>query len=174
VLGGHRLPLSEEQRSQIGGRRTVVVGLRPADFGLRAVDVQAHDDSMAHRVARLPVTADVVEHLGSEQLLVFPIDAPRYAATHHAAGPDDEDSLLVEPARSRFTARLDMRREVAHGEQLDVYVDLDRLYLFDAETGEALRGPIALPGDSGAGAPAAGARPAASVGAGAGVAAPAG
>jgi len=138
VVGGHRLALSPAQQARIGGRTRVVVGMRPADFGLRAVDVQSHEDGPSHRVTRLSVLAEIVEHLGSEQLLVFPVDAPRFHVGPVAASADDEETLLAEPAKSRFTARLDMRREVRHDEQVDLYFDLDRLYLFDPEDGVAL------------------------------------
>jgi multiple sugar transport system ATP-binding protein len=141
VVGGHRLALSPAQAARVGGRSRVVVGMRPADFGLRAVDVQAHEDGPAHRVTRLTVQAEVVEHLGSEQLLVFPVDAPRYHVGPVAAAADDEEMLLADTTRSRFTARLDMRREVRHDETLDLHFDLDRLYLFDAEDGSALADP---------------------------------
>ena len=141
VVGGHRLALSAAQRVRIGGRTRIVVGMRPADFGLRAADVQVHEDGPAHRIARLAVTAEIVEHLGAEQLLVFPVDAPRYHAGPVAAEHDDEDTLLAEPARSRFTARLDVRRDVRHGEALALYFDLDRLYLFDVESGARLDDP---------------------------------
>ena len=141
VVGGHRLAMSAAQAERIGSRDRVVVGMRPADFGLRAVDVQAHEDGPTHRVARLSVGAEVVEQLGSEQLLVFPVDAPRYHVGPVAASAEDEETLLAEPARTRFTARLDMRREVRHDQTVDLFFDLDRIYLFDPEDGMALADP---------------------------------
>jgi multiple sugar transport system ATP-binding protein len=140
VVGGHRLALSPAQRARVADRPEVVVGMRPADFGLRAVDVQA-EDGQPDRVARLTVHAEIVEQLGSEQLVVFPIDSPRYHVGPVAASTDDEETLLAEPARSRFTARLDMRREVRHDEQVDLFLDLERLYLFDPVDGAALQEP---------------------------------
>ena len=65
---------------------------------------------------------------------------------------EDEETLLAEPQRSRFTARLDMRRPVSHGEALDLWFDATHLYLFDPVTGESLAaGEAAL---AAAGAPA--------------------
>ncbi|MFO1539476.1 MAG: hypothetical protein ACKOTZ_03375, partial [Chloroflexota bacterium] len=151
VVGGHRLALAPAQAARVGDRRRDVVGMRPADFGLRAVDVAAHEDGPAHRIARLRVTAEIVEHLGAEQLLVFPVDAPRYHVGPVAAAREDDDTLLAEPARSRFTARLDVRRDVRHGEELDLFFDLDRLYLFDVESGERLADAAPAPA-AGAGA----------------------
>ncbi len=135
-LGDHRLPLTEAQRARVGARSQVIAGLRPADFALRAADVAADDGTST--AVRLPVEAEVVEHLGAEQLIVFPVDAPRYHAGPVAARTEDEETLLAEPARSRFTARLDVRREVRHGERVELFYDPARLYLFDAGDGRSL------------------------------------
>jgi multiple sugar transport system ATP-binding protein len=142
-LGDQELEISAEQRARVGSRGQVVVGLRPADFGHRAVDVSAHDDGSAARAARLTVGAEIVENLGSEQLVVFPVDVPRYAAGPGGGGATDDETLLAETTRTRFTARLDMRREVRQGQPVDLWFDLDRLYLFDPIDGTAL--PTAAP-----------------------------
>jgi multiple sugar transport system ATP-binding protein len=142
-LGDQSLELSADQRARVGGRDQVVVGLRPADFGHRAVDVSAHDDGSAARAARLTVGAEIVENLGSEQLVVFPVDVPRYVAGPGGGGATDDETLLAETTRTRFTARLDMRREVRQGHSVDLWFDLDRLYLFDPVDGTAL--PAAAP-----------------------------
>ena len=77
-LGGLRLDLSDEQRERVGSRDQVVVGLRPADFGHRALDVSPHDDGSAAARGSPAGDAEIVENLGSEQLVVFPVDVPRY------------------------------------------------------------------------------------------------
>jgi multiple sugar transport system ATP-binding protein len=138
VLSGHRLELSAPQRARVGARTTVVVGMRPADFALRAVDVQSHDAVALDRVARLAVTPEVVEHLGSEQLVVFPVEAERYQVGPVAGSTDDDETLLADPRRSRFTARLDVRRELRVDQPAELFFDLDRLYLFDPMDGSAL------------------------------------
>jgi multiple sugar transport system ATP-binding protein len=142
-LGAHQLELSEEQRARIGNLGQVVVGLRPADFGHRAVDVSAHEDGSAPRAARLPVDAEIVENLGSEQLVVFPVDVPRYQVSPGGVAGSDDETLLAESTRTRSTVRLDMRRDVRQGEPVDIWFDLDRLYLFDPSDGSALRAPDA-------------------------------
>jgi multiple sugar transport system ATP-binding protein len=137
-LGGHRLELSAAQRARVGERTEVVVGMRPADFALRAVDVQGHEAGSEERVARLPVVPEVVEHLGSEQLVVFPVEAERYQVGPVAGAAEDDETLLADPRRSRFTARLDVRRELRVDQPSDLFFDLDRLYLFDPADGRAL------------------------------------
>jgi multiple sugar transport system ATP-binding protein len=138
VVGEQLLRLSPAQLEAAGSRSEVVVGMRPADFGLRAVDVLG--DGEEQRVATVSVEPEIVEDLGSEQLVVFPVDSPRYhVGPAVAAGEQGDDELLLaDTTRARFTARLDMRRPVRIGETTELYFDLDRLYLFDSEDGSAL------------------------------------
>ena len=105
-------------------------GCGRADFRLRAVEF-ALEEAPPQWVDRLSITAEVVEQLGSEQLVVFPVAraaVPRRASAGchpppcraPGAGHDDE-TLLAEPQTSRFTLRLDMRRADHAGEPVDVY-----------------------------------------------------
>jgi multiple sugar transport system ATP-binding protein len=145
AFGEYRLPLPTALRAAVGDRRQVIIGLRPTDFRLRAADFALEEGAPPTSVARLAVTADIVEQLGAEQMVVFPVNVARYVppGTHAGAliptgGADDEETLLAEPQRSRFTARLDMRRTVRHGENVELWFDTDRLYVFDPETGDAI------------------------------------
>jgi multiple sugar transport system ATP-binding protein len=144
-FGQHHIELTADLRDRIGERRRVVIGLRPTDFRVRAADLD-RDDGRGSRVIRLPAVAEVVERLGAEQLVVFPVDVPRYQVGQLATAADD-DTLLSDPDTSRFTARLDMRRPIARGENIDLWFDLDRLYLFDEATGLALD-EVAVQGSS--------------------------
>jgi multiple sugar transport system ATP-binding protein len=151
AFGEIRMPLPPAHVARLAGRDTVVVGLRPSDFRLRPIEF-ALEEAPPQWVTRVPIVAEVVEQLGSEQLVVFPVGVPRYqplgaggvppAGTPGAgSGSSDDETLLAEPQTSRFTLRLDMRRPITHGELVDVYFDAERLYLFDAATGEALEEP---------------------------------
>jgi multiple sugar transport system ATP-binding protein len=88
--------------------RKVVCGIRPEHI---------HDRQFAPpRVREAPVTArvDVVEAMGSE--------------TH----------VYLVCNGSMFVARVDPRTSAASGRELEVVLNMDRLHLFDAETGDAL------------------------------------
>ena len=149
-FGELRIALPEGLRARTAGRRKVVVGLRPTDFRLRAADFALDDGTSPSAVAPLHVTAETVEQLGAEQMVVFPVDVPRYIPPGAHQSPvlfalsagNDEETLLAEPQRSRFTARLDIRRPVRRGEELDLWFDAERLYVFDVETGEAISDPV--------------------------------
>jgi multiple sugar transport system ATP-binding protein len=155
TFGDLRLALPPALQRRVGDRRHVIVGLRPSDFRLRPVEF-AVDEAPPQWVTRVPIDAEVVEQLGAEQLVVFPVAVARYqplgvggvppvASAAGAQGAADDETLLSEPQTSRFTVRLDMRRPVGSGERLDLFFDAERLYLFDPVSGEALEEPVPVP-----------------------------
>jgi multiple sugar transport system ATP-binding protein len=146
IFGDFRCALPPARRAQIAGRVAVIVGLRPTDFRWRPSDFVLNDSDTTSSAACLQVVPETVEQLGAEQLIVFPVNVPRYvppainqvAAWSSPSAATDETSLLVEPERSRFTARLDMRQVVQRGQELSLWFDAAQIYLFDDETGLAL------------------------------------
>ncbi len=127
--------LSVGQRPQLapfaGGK--VDVGMRPSDF-------TAAGDSTPDA---LPISADVVEDLGTELNVLFTIDADAVdtADTRAATGllADSDDVILpLDVGGSVMTATLDPRTRVRPKDTLQLAVDIDRLHYFDPETGVAL------------------------------------
>jgi multiple sugar transport system ATP-binding protein len=117
-----------------GNDRRVILGIRPSSF--------EHSATADPALPRVRVEPTVVEELGSETNVLFPIDAPpvtdeavRAAAS---AGPDEEARLLADDERATLTARVGGKREVATGEPLELAVDNTELHFFDPETGLAL------------------------------------
>jgi multiple sugar transport system ATP-binding protein len=131
-FAGHSLPLANGS-PVTGQERRVIVGLRPSD-----VELAAREPSLP----RLRVEALVVERLGSESNVIFPVDAPRVdtEATRAAAEAQaaDDEQLLVEDDRAQFTARLAGRPPIEPGGQLELAVRTERLYFFDPASGETL------------------------------------
>jgi multiple sugar transport system ATP-binding protein len=118
--------------------RTVILGIRPSDF----------EDAALARDRALPtvdVVPEVVEELGSEIHVIFPVtaapvltDAVRAAATEEG---DDASSVMLihdEGQRSLFTARVDPSSSARPGEPLKLAIDTSRLHYFDADSGVAL------------------------------------
>jgi len=136
-FGPHRLPLPPHAGLPDDAAR-VVVGVRPSDFVLAGSDADPE-------AARLRVVAEVVERLGSERRVIFGVDVPRVVTDAVAAAFDEPGdggpTLLADEGRSLFTAVLDGRAPVAAEDELELTVALDRLYLFDPATGQALHGP---------------------------------
>jgi Acetyl esterase (deacetylase) len=98
----YELPLPPGQDVPAG---RLIVGIRPTDF--------AHAASADPALPRMVVTPEVVEDLGSEAHVIFPIDAPRVVAEAVQAAVqdlgDDEGALFVDDQRSLFTARVEGR-----------------------------------------------------------------
>jgi multiple sugar transport system ATP-binding protein len=146
AFGGFRIALPPARHAQISGRAAVIVGLRPTDFRWRPSDFVLDDTDTVSSAACIRVAPETVEELGAEQMIVFPVNVPRYvppainqaAALSSPSAATDEATLLAEPERSRFTARLDMRQLVRRGEELSLWFDAAQMYLFDHETGLAL------------------------------------
>jgi multiple sugar transport system ATP-binding protein len=118
----------------VGSDRRVILGLRPTDF--------EHAAGADPSLPRITVRAAVVEELGAESHVIFPVDAPRVQtdATRAAAdtAADDEGTLFADDQRALFTARVDGRRKVTQGHDVELAVDVSRLHFFDPATGAVL------------------------------------
>ena len=84
----------------------------------------------------IDVELTVVEELGSDDNLLFPVNAPRISAESLQART--EDATLLADVDSLFTARVDPRTHARAGGRLTLAVDPARFHFFDPETGESL------------------------------------
>jgi multiple sugar transport system ATP-binding protein len=133
-FAGYELPLPGG--SPLTGREgPVILGIRPSDF--------EHGATAARELPRIRVHAEVVEELGSESHVIFPIDAPAVTAEAVRAAADtqtdDEGMLLAGEERTRFTARVDGKRPCAQGSEVELAIDYTCVHCFDPETGDALQ-----------------------------------
>ena len=138
TFGGHRLPLaasvlsSRPGLSQYAGRQ-VILGVRPSD----CEDAQFADASWA----RMPVTTNVTEELGSDIFVIFAIDAPPVEhkdAAAVAADEEDEETIPLAEGKSLWTARVSSRSPVRPGDNLELAVDTSNLHFFDPDSGLAI------------------------------------
>jgi multiple sugar transport system ATP-binding protein len=115
----------------------------PVIAGVRPTDLKPVGPDSDPGLPRLPVEVEVVERLGAESHLIFPVDAPKLAGEAAIAADeateDSDATLLAADNRARFTARVEGRRRFKSGEAVEFTVPPDAVHLFDAETGEALR-----------------------------------
>ena len=117
-----------EAAPALAGRDRVIVGIRPTDF--------LADDWADPGLPRLVVKPDVVEDLGVETNVIFPIDARRIPIDIEPDEDASEGVLLADDQRALFTARLPSRRIV--DAEVRLAIDVKQLYFFDPETGRAL------------------------------------
>jgi multiple sugar transport system ATP-binding protein len=113
----------------------VIVGVRPTDLPMSGPELDAG-------LPRLRATLEVVERLGAESHVIFPVDAQRLsgeaAAAADEATEEGDATLLAEDSRARFIARVEGRRRFEPGETVEFVIDPGTLHLFDPVSGRAL------------------------------------
>jgi multiple sugar transport system ATP-binding protein len=109
--------------------RHVVLGVRPEDLTAHHAEAGG---------LRLSGSVELVEALGSEQLIHFTTDA----AAVEVKGTKDDDAEGLSEGNIRGAgegiARIDARATVREGEQVHFVIEADRLRFFDPGTSEAL------------------------------------
>jgi multiple sugar transport system ATP-binding protein len=126
VFGGFRLRLDERRRPE-GAPAKVILGIRP----------EAFEESAAPGASSVEVTPAVVEELGSEAHIFFPVNAAPVTAEILERSESDEATLLPE-SKALFAARLGPETQARVGVPLDLAVNSARLHFFDTSTGARL------------------------------------
>ena len=130
-VAGWRIPLDEKRRPAREGR--AIIGIRPEDFE----DVEFAESGRPE----VEVEVGVVEELGAEVHVIFPVDAAPVEAEDVRAVHDEGEAsakLLADDARAHFTARIDARTRARAGATLRLAVNAAAFHFFDAETGMSL------------------------------------
>jgi len=135
-FGDHALPL--DGRTGLGAYegRKVALGIRPEDLEDAAL-------TEAPAAARLPVTVDLREDMGSEIFLHFSIDAPHVATEDVKEAVEAEEAVAALQTRAErvgtpFVARVGRESAAREGDRIEVAVDTRMLHFFDLETGESI------------------------------------
>jgi multiple sugar transport system ATP-binding protein len=137
AFAGWELPLDPARRPAKDGR--VVLGVRPESFE----DAALADGDLP----TVEVEVAVVEELGSDSHVIFPIEAPRVEAEELRAAADHEEDALIADDRSMWNARVSSKAEAKPGRPIRLAVDPAELYFFDPDTGASLTAdvPAAVP-----------------------------
>jgi multiple sugar transport system ATP-binding protein len=127
-FGQFSVPLdpAHRPRTEVG---KVVLGIRPEAFEAA--------ESAAAALPRLNVRVDVLEELGPETHVCFPVDAQRVAVETGAETDADDARLLADPS-TLFTARVDARTSAVQGATTTLAVDPSRFHFFDPSAGTSL------------------------------------
>ncbi len=129
IFGQFRVRLDPERRAAVRAHARVVLGIRPESF-----------EDVAFASPELPtldVDVVVVEELGSDAHVFFPVDAPRIAPEVLEAEGEDDAQLVADEA-ALLNARVDPRTAARVGGRLTLAVDAARFHFFDLETGASL------------------------------------
>jgi multiple sugar transport system ATP-binding protein len=126
-FGQFTVPLDPANRpaTEVG---RVVLGVRPEAF---------EDGATAPpELPRLSVQVDVLEELGPETHVCFPVDAKR--VTVETGDDDEDDATLLASHSTLFTARVDARTGARQGTTTGLAVDPARFHFFDPGSGRSL------------------------------------
>jgi len=131
TFGQYSVPLEPARRRP--GTNRVVLGIRPETF----------EDVAFAQLGQptIDIEPTVVEDLGSDANVLFPVRAPRISAESLQA--QAEDATLLADEESLFTARVDPRTGARAGDRMTLALDPARFHFFDPDTGESL--PPAAP-----------------------------
>jgi multiple sugar transport system ATP-binding protein len=140
VLDTQRLRLADSvlhERPALKGYvgRDVIVGIRPED--MEDAEIIGAEDGLV-----LQSVADLVEAMGSDVLVHFPVEV-RPARTDETKELADEGFLIALPEADRhdvttLVGRFSPRTRVFEGQQVTVRVDTARLHFFDPDTGSSI------------------------------------
>ena len=139
LIGSQQIPLDEtvlSAKPALRGyaHRSVVVGIRPEDLPILTAEAEAG----AAAGASFEGNVDLVEALGSEQLVHFTSDAHQIQVT---AAKDEDAEGLSEGALGKAgegVARVDARAKLSVGGRVRFNLDPSRIHFFDAATSEAI------------------------------------
>jgi multiple sugar transport system ATP-binding protein len=126
-LAGFRLPVADGAELPSG---RVIVGVRPEAFE----DAAFADPSLP----AIDVNVAVIEELGSDTHVIFPVDAPPVDSETLLVREEQDEELTLGGDSAVFNARVDARSAAAQGERLRLAVDPARFHFFDPETGANL------------------------------------
>jgi multiple sugar transport system ATP-binding protein len=114
-----------------GGRRSVIVGIRPEHFE----DAMLVSLPAAGHIFKTKI--EVFEALGSDSYAHFTVDSPRISSSELEELA--EATSVASPAEGvEVVARLAAASAIKQGQEAQLWVDTSQLHLFDQETGRNL------------------------------------
>jgi multiple sugar transport system ATP-binding protein len=130
-FGEVELPLDPERRPRAGDGN-VTLGIRPEAFEDAAF--------AAGGLPQIEVKVEVMEELGSDAFVYFPIEAEAIVIEDALSDESDDETTLLAAERNRtlFVARVDPRTAARPGGTIRLAIDPSRLYFFAPDTGETL------------------------------------
>ncbi|MEI7057719.1 sn-glycerol-3-phosphate ABC transporter ATP-binding protein UgpC [Nocardioides sp. CCNWLW239] len=128
-FGSIELPPAKAEK--VAGKSLLIAGLRPEHFA-EASSPRAHNVSDANT---FEADVDVVEWLGNETYAYIPFEAPAAVAERLEEVAKDTDS---ESMRTQLVITLSGESRIADGDKVKIWIDVDKIHLFDPETSDNL------------------------------------
>ncbi len=146
VSGGKaKLPFAEVELPEAtakaiddSGAKKLLAGIRPEHFEDATLVGEGADEG-----PRFEVNVDILESMGSELYIYFDIESEG----HHGAEQLDELAADIGAelggagdGQIQIVARLDAASKATKGEQLELWMDAERLHFFDVDSGDRIAG----------------------------------
>ncbi len=128
-FGKVKLPAAKAEKAQ--GKGLLIAGVRPEYFE----DASVMDSSKPREGSTFRATVDVAEWLGNEQYAYIPFEAPPEVQEQLAQLERDLDG---EALRTQLIVSLDSASRISEGEEIELYVNAEKMHLFDPSSGENL------------------------------------
>jgi multiple sugar transport system ATP-binding protein len=125
------VPLRDEWREVVEDDKVYIAGIRPGAFE----DADFVDDDKRSRGVTFDVDIDVTEWLGNEQYAFVPFEASTEISNQLAELANELDS---EQLRTQICVELDPLSRVRGGDKATLWLDAERLHLFDPHSGDNL------------------------------------
>ncbi len=134
-LGELKLPAGRA-RGLDGNERDVIIGIRPEHFE----DASLIGDEKRGHGATVKAKIDLLESLGSDKFAYFTVQGERATAEHlqELAADAGTGDLGAGAEGVQITARLDAASEAAEDRELEIWLDLEKIHVFDPDSGENL------------------------------------
>ncbi len=114
----------------------IVLGIRPEDLE----DAETAGDA-THQGRQINSETQLVEALGSEIIIHFPLDAEPFAIMDaEFEGEDAVEKARDEQGRTIYVGKFSPRSRARIGQPITIDVDTSRFHFFDPATGTAIRG----------------------------------
>ena len=126
------IPIPSRTRAAASDGRRVWVGVRPEDFEDAAVVDAARPGH------RFETQIGIVEPMGAEVLAYFGFESGEDLASLRRLSDDGSTARVVGAARPHAAARLDRLTRVRAQDRATLWLDPDRVHLFDAQSGSNL------------------------------------
>ncbi|MBN1527884.1 MAG: sn-glycerol-3-phosphate ABC transporter ATP-binding protein UgpC [Thermoleophilaceae bacterium] len=146
------VPLPDEVRGRLGdsGGKQLIAGIRPESFE----DASVVSEDVKRRGATFRARIDVVESMGSELYAHFRVESDQDIESQELRELAEDAGGGEVPSSGeagQIVARLDPESQVQEGQESELWVDADRLHLFDPDDGRNLTASENAPAATGAG-----------------------
>ncbi len=125
------IPMRDEWRGVVDEGKVYIAGIRPGAFE----DAEFVDADKRSRGVTFDVTIDVTEWLGNEQYAFVPFEETPEISNQLSELAKDLD---LEQLRSQLCVELDPLSRVRMGDKATLWLDAQRIHLFDPSSGDNL------------------------------------